>query len=115
MTFYWQAAEPVDDVLHVYARWGGTGQAESATGQHPANNYYPTVAWTPGEVVTDFHVLPRPQVNERQELDLQVALGPPFTPAAELEWKTVASVAFEPAGSLDRRVPAAGPGRFAIA
>jgi hypothetical protein len=105
VTFYWAAAEPVEEVLHIYTRWAETGQDRNVRGQHPANNYYPTVAWKPGEVVADFHALPRPQVNERQELDLQVALAPSFTPAAELEWKTVASVPFEPADSLAQSLP----------
>src|SRR5690606_855680 len=86
VTLYWQAVEPVAEVLHVYVRWAGDtydGAADVAAGQHPANNTYPTNAWRPGEIVADYHQWPRPVLGQAQSLDLQVALAPPFTAADE--------------------------------
>jgi hypothetical protein len=95
VTFYWQAAEPLAEVLHVYTRWTGDDYKGAMNSQHPANNTYPTVAWEAGEVVADFHTLPRPIVNEAETIELQVALAPPFTPGEDLAWQTLASVTLE--------------------
>lgn len=95
LTLYWQATEPVEDVLHVYVRWAGAeyeGAPIPPSGQHPANNTYPTVAWTPGEIVPDYHLLPRPALDEERELALQVALAPPFTRPEALSWQTVTTL-----------------------
>ena len=95
LTLYWQATEPVEDVMHVYVRWAGEdyeGQPIPPSGQHPANNTYPTVAWAPGEIVPDYHLLPRPGLNEDRELALQVALAPPFTQPEALSWQTVTAL-----------------------
>jgi hypothetical protein len=87
VTLYWQAAEPVTRPLHVYLRLGG----EATNGQHPANNSYPTNAWQAGEIVADFHALPRPLPAASEIVELEAALAHPFTPPADLEWQTVAS------------------------
>jgi hypothetical protein len=113
LTLYWQAAEPVSSPATVYVRWAGdafAGEPDVSTGQHPANNYYPTTAWAPGEIVPDFHLLPHPILKERQELDLQVALAPPFTPPDELSWQTVTSVQV----AATRVLPVARPLRAQI-
>jgi len=97
LTLYWQAAEPMDEVLQVYVRWAGdTGDGYEGTplppsGQHPAKAY-PTVAWAPGEIVPDYHLLPRPALNEARRLRLQVALAPPFTRPEALSWRTVTTL-----------------------
>ena len=94
VTFTWQATEPATEPLLVHLRWSGDAVAGTATkGRHPVNNLYPTVAWQPGEIVTDFHQLPRPLAPHPQTLVLQVALAPAFTPAADLNWQTAATVA----------------------
>ncbi|MCO5184472.1 MAG: DUF2723 domain-containing protein [Anaerolineae bacterium] len=94
VTFTWQATEPATEPLLVHLRWSGDAVAGTATkGRHPVNNLYPTVAWQPGEIVTDFHQLPRPLAPHPQTLALQVALAPAFTPAADLNWQTAATVA----------------------
>lgn len=114
LTLYWEAQAPVDEVLYVYVRWSGdagdTGVAYSGmpippSGQHPANNTYPTVAWEPGEVVPDYHLLPRPALNATQRLKLQVALAPPFTRPEELAWQTVTTVPVEPPERLEAARP----------
>ncbi len=53
----WQATAPERKNYHVRLRLVDA-QGEvwwEDTGAHPVNGYYPTGAWAPGEVVTDFH------------------------------------------------------------
>ena len=88
VTLYWQATEPVTQPLHVYLRLGD----EATSGQHPANNTYPTNAWKGDEIVADFHSFPRPIHNQSEIIDLQVALAAPFTPIDSLEWQTITSM-----------------------
>ncbi len=93
VTLYWQAAEAVDKVLHVYVRVvGGEGNGRAPQGQHPANNFYPTNAWRPGEIVPDYHLLPRPVITHDGVLAYQVAVAPPFTPANQLAWQDVTTM-----------------------
>ena len=95
VTFYWQTPQPVDETLYVYLRWANQPPTNPA-GQHPAGNYYPTVAWHAGEIVADYHLLLRPVLTETQELDLQVALALPFTTSDDLVWQTVTAVTLPP-------------------
>ena len=93
-TLVWQTAAPISETRHIFVRWAGgryVGEPDVATGQHAVHNNYPTVAWRPGELVVDVHSWPRPLLAEAQTLDLQVAVAPPFTPLAALDWQTVAS------------------------
>lgn len=109
VTFYWQADQPVTELLYVYTRWAG-GKPTIPTGQHPANNYYPTVAWDSEEIVPDFHLLPHPYPKP-DTAALQVALAPPFTPASELPWQTVTiidSSAWATAPNVNQAVRIAG-------
>jgi hypothetical protein len=96
VTLYWTSEEKIDEVLHVYLRLVGQGIDAVSSGKHPANNYYPTVAWKPGEIIADFHSLPDISPGAPVRLDLQVALGPPFSPSGNLDWKTVTSVTIDP-------------------
>jgi hypothetical protein len=89
LTLYWQPTnQPTNQPLRVYLRLGDF----VTDGRYPANNFYPTNAWKGAEIVTDFHLLPRPILDSPQELDLQVALAPPFTPPDELDWQTITAV-----------------------
>ncbi|MCL4263993.1 MAG: DUF2723 domain-containing protein [Anaerolineae bacterium] len=93
VTLYWQAAEAVDEVLHVYVRVvGGEGNGRAIHSQHPANNFYPTNAWQPGEIVPDYHLLPRPIVNGKATLTYQVAVAPPFTSSDQLAWQDLTAI-----------------------
>jgi len=85
ITLYWQATQPVTQPLHVYLQLGD----ETTSGQHPANNTYPTNAWKDNEIVADFHNFQRPIHHQSEKLDLQVALAPPFTAINSLEWQTI--------------------------
>ena len=94
LTFYWQAPEKVDETLLIYLRWGDE-QGRALPGQPPpagflpANDTYPTRAWEPGEIVPDFHLLPRPLLDAGRTLTVQVALAAPFTPPDALVWTTI--------------------------
>jgi len=95
VTLFWQAEALLAEPHYVYLRWAGEDFVTDPlvkSGQHPAGNTYPTVAWQPGEIVPDFHLLPRPVSDQEQELKLQVAVGPSFTPPEELAWLTVKNV-----------------------
>ena len=89
VTLYWQAQEPVTDVLHVYTRFNNY---PSNDGQHPANNFYPTNAWKGDEIVSDYHELAHPILVAAETVELQVALAPPFADPSTLDWQTVAQV-----------------------
>lgn len=60
LTLYWRAHEPIGEVYHVKLRLvddeGKVWWQED--GRHVANNYYPTPAWIPSEVVADYHEIP---------------------------------------------------------
>ncbi|MGD9100507.1 MAG: hypothetical protein PVF45_08500, partial [Anaerolineae bacterium] len=72
LTLYWRADAPVDEVYHVRLRLvdadysprsaaEGEGRVwwqDADAGRHAANDYYPTLAWRPGEVVADYHEMP---------------------------------------------------------
>ncbi len=102
VTLYWQAEEAVSEPLHVYLRWEGY---QATPGQHPANDFYPTNAWRPGEIVSDYHEWPRPLLTEPQELAWQVALAPPFTSPQELNWQTVTTVTLPATEQMDLSRP----------
>lgn len=109
LTLYWQAVEPIQEPLYVYTRWLDT-QADGQPlgpldGQHPANNYYPTVAWKNGEVVPDFHAIPQPLSDQAQELALQVALGKPFAQPGDLTWQTITQITLAPAAARQLSQP----------
>ncbi|MBP8002885.1 MAG: DUF2723 domain-containing protein [Chloroflexi bacterium] len=107
-TLYWRTSTPINQLLYVYTRWANgnySGSPIPATGQHPANNYYPTLAWDSGEIVADFHDLPLPLLSQPQPLELQVALAPPFSDPATLEWFTVTTLAVTPPTHLPQATP----------
>jgi len=95
VSLYWQAAAPTDEPLHIYVRWQGEDPVNPA-GVHPANNNSPTNSWRANEIVSDFHLLPHPISPIAQDVDLQVAVAPAFTAAADLEWQTITSVTIPP-------------------
>lgn len=108
LTLYWQAEGDIEETLYVYTRWRGAGyegRPVPTTGQHPAGNYYPTVAWKADELVADYHLLPRPLLNDPQTLAIEAALGAPFSSPEELSWQPVAQVSVEPATELDSGAP----------
>jgi hypothetical protein len=95
VTLYWQQNNQQSTTNNqlIYIRWQGQDDFSS---QHPANNYYPILAWDPGEIVPDYHLLIHPLNDREQNLAVQVALAPPFTPAEALAWQTVTTVTLPP-------------------
>ena len=86
VTLYWRAAAPVREGYAVRLRlvdsqgqvWWDTG----AGGRHPVNNYYPTPAWRPGEVISDYHEVPPLALDPLTVADgytLEVSLAPLFS------------------------------------
>lgn len=88
VTFYWQTDEPISEPLHVYVKLDDA----VSHGRHPANDFYPTNAWLPGEIVSDYHLLPELILSAPETAVLQVALAPPFTNSAALDWQAVAQI-----------------------
>lgn len=108
ITFYWQAKESPTQPYYVFTRWSGSDNDQpsgSPAGKHPANNSYPTVAWEPGEMVADFHLLRRPVLSSPREFSLQVALAPPFTAPDQLDWQTVTTLELPSLDELDGAKP----------
>ncbi len=104
VTLYWQAAAPPEEFSYVYLSWQGQPPLRAA-GQHPVDNYYPTLAWRGAEVVPDFYLVPHPISAVPQTAVLQLALAPPFTPAAELAWQTVTTVTLPATGEMPLQRP----------
>lgn len=102
VTLYWQAETAVTTIQHVYVRWQGF---EASDGQHPANNFYPTVAWKGDEIVADYVEWPIPIVSQPQQLAFQVALGPPFASENALAWQTVTMAEVTPLPDIDPQRP----------
>ncbi len=104
VTLYWRTnnQQPVTNNQYLYIRWAEKSVIDS---QHPANNYYPILAWDNGEIVSDYHLLPRPILNAPQDFDLEAAWGLPFTSPDELNWQTVTAVTLPPTASLPEAQP----------
>ena len=76
----WKATSPERKNYHVRLRLVDA-QGEvwwEDTGAHPVSGYYPTGAWAPGEVVTDFHEVKLEPYLRPGTYDLQVGLFTPF-------------------------------------
>ena len=76
----WKATAPERKNYHVRLRLVDA-QGEvwwEDTGAHPVNGYYPTGAWAPDEVVTDFHEIKLEPYLRPGTYDLEVGLFTPF-------------------------------------
>ncbi len=92
VTLHWKSVSALADPQYIYLRWAGedfVSQPFVSTGQHPVNNTYPTTAWQEAEIVPDFHLLPLPTVEQVETLELQVAAGPAFQSADDLDWQSI--------------------------
>lgn len=100
LTLYWTLDRALGDGEQtpvIYLRWASGENA--VNGAHPAGDAYPINAWRSGEIVADYHLLPLLDMRcggPACEREIQVAAGPRFTPAADLTWQTVASIAIAP-------------------
>jgi 4-amino-4-deoxy-L-arabinose transferase-like glycosyltransferase len=103
VTLFWQLQEPATEPQYIYVRWSsGDFHSPLATpgGSHPAGNYYPTIAFRPGEIVPDYHLLPRPYNGRVVAFEIQVATGPQFADPEDLEWQTMAQLQVEMAQTI---------------
>jgi hypothetical protein len=104
LTLAWRAAVLPEAHLLVHLRLlapSGTDPAPAiawqSAGSVPVSGLYPTNAWRPGEVVTDFHLLPLSPTLPPGDYDLQVGLFPPFAPtSSESAWATLGALAVLP-------------------
>ncbi len=91
VTLFWQVDEPPEENVVLYLRW--RNWYDPPQSGHAANNYYPVAAWQPGEIIADFHQLPRPPVQDRRvndrRMEIEAAWGAPFADPADLAWQTV--------------------------
>ncbi len=106
VTLYWRATAPVRERYAVRLRlvdpqgqvWWDTTEG----GRHPVNNYYPTPAWRPGEVVPDYHEVPPLALDPLTAVEactLEVSLAPLFSQdmlPTEAGQQWVALLALEP-------------------
>jgi hypothetical protein len=81
LTLYWQARQAISANYHVRLRLvseAGTAWWQEA-GTHPAGGYNPTVAWWPGEVVSDYHEIPLVRSFPPGRYRLEIGLFVPFS------------------------------------
>ncbi len=106
VTLYWQLTVNSEQLTvnsqQIYVRWENEKVIDS---QLPANNYYPIPAWDAGEIVPDFHLLPRPISDREMRLGVQVALAPPFAAPETLDWQTVTTLTLPPTGEMELERP----------
>ncbi len=115
LTLAWQApAVPINGGYHIQISLldaSGT-VAWRSDPAFPVSGRYPTSAWKPGEVITDYHTLPLPHTLEAGMYQLAVRLVPPFSDEALVlvdgaEQAVLGAVEIAPA----RNTPPALPGR----
>ncbi len=96
-TLVWQATAPPAENLLVTLRLVDTAGnvAWQSAGSVPVSGLYPTNAWRPGEIITDFYSVPIKATFTPGDYQLQVGLFPPFATAAE-GWATVTTVTVRP-------------------
>ena len=97
LTLAWQVDTPIEENLLVGLQLvDGAGRlAWRGPGRVPVGGLYPTNAWHPGEVVTDYHALLLAAALAPGRYRLQVGLFPPFA-VAEAGWTDVADITVAP-------------------
>jgi len=98
ITLYWQAVSPERKNYHVRLRLidaNGTIWWKDP-GAHPVGGYYPTGAWQPGEIVSDFHAISIEPFVSAGTYDLEVGLFTPFRDDGLSDWVKVAQVTVTP-------------------
>jgi hypothetical protein len=97
LTLAWRADEPLDANLLVSVQLVGPGGnvAWRGPGRVPVAGLYPTNAWRPGEVVTDYYALPIGPDLVPGAYRLQVGLFPPFAVHDE-GWTDVTTIMIGP-------------------
>jgi 4-amino-4-deoxy-L-arabinose transferase-like glycosyltransferase len=57
LRLFWRAVEAVDVDYSVFVHWRRGGQEVAQSDSYPAQGYYPTHLWRPGDIVLDDHTL----------------------------------------------------------
>jgi hypothetical protein len=93
ITLYWHPSRPADDSYLVSLRLirADNGVAWQSAGQMPAGGLYPTNAWRPNEIISDFHWIPLEAHLAPGDYRLQVGLFPPFR-VGEVGWVDVTPI-----------------------
>lgn len=80
VTLYWQPTEPIAESYQPRLRLvDGTGRAWwEEEGRLPVSDHYPTNAWRPGEVISDYHPVPLETTLQPGDYRLEVGLFRPF-------------------------------------
>ena len=102
LTLYWTLDRPLGEgelPPVIYLRRAGGDVVVS--GVHLAGDTYPVNAWRSGEIVADYHLLPLPDMEGGEtgrlgDWEIEVAVAPRFTPAADLDWQTVTDMSVAP-------------------
>jgi len=81
LTLYWQPQETIPDNYHFHLRLLDSAGKEvwRSQPQFAADNFYPTVAWKPPEIITDYYAIPFSPALDSGMYRLQVAMTPPFS------------------------------------
>jgi hypothetical protein len=114
VTLYWRKAAAADpgSAPVIYLRRSGpdfTGEPIAPEGQHPVSNNYPINAWKGNEIIPDYYLLPYPLATCHPlpatcELSIEVAVAPPYTSAADLDWHSITTITLPPTiGPIDGR------------
>jgi len=101
LTLFWRAQTPPSDNLLVNLRLVDNSRNAiwHSAGSVPVSSLYPTNAWRPGEVISDFHFVSVPTFGASLapgDYRLDVGLFPPFQVSATSGWVTVTSVTILP-------------------
>jgi len=98
ITLYWQAVSPERKNYHVRLRLIDANETIwwEDPGAHPVGGYYPTGAWQPGEIVSDFHAINIEPFVPAGTYDLEVGLFTPFRDDGLSDWLKVAKVTVAP-------------------
>ncbi|MFK7805519.1 MAG: DUF2723 domain-containing protein [Anaerolineae bacterium] len=88
----WRVNETPNDQLKVFLRWQGFDSVYPA-GRLPVNDFLPFNGVQPSQTIVDFYQIPLLIEHlTLEEVTLEIALAPPFTPAEKMDWKEVGKI-----------------------
>jgi hypothetical protein len=123
LTLHWRAVNPVPGNYQVHLRLlSERGQVWWSAAGHPVSGMYPTAAWKPGEVISDWHEIPIQAAIPPGTYTIEVALFPPFSEAGLVtesggEWLPIDTIDIAPGGvtpSISTRLRAIAPGEWQL-
>ncbi len=98
LTLFWRADDPADNNYLVSLRLvDASGQmAWQSPGSLPVSGLYPTNAWRPSEVISDFYSVPIGAGLAPGDYRLQAGMFPPFQVSADAGWADVTPITILP-------------------